>query len=58
MSTTEEAKVTLRQIGAAPEAPFDIGEAALALAPMSDVPEPTLDGFNVSGALEIHYEIR
>jgi regulator of sirC expression with transglutaminase-like and TPR domain len=32
MSTTEEAKVTLRQIGAAPEAPFEIGEAALALA--------------------------
>lgn len=32
MSITEEAKNTLRAIGAAPEMPFDIGEAALALA--------------------------
>ena len=44
MSTTEEAKNFLRAIGAAPDDPFEIGEAALALAVL-DRPRVPLDRY-------------
>ena len=43
-STSEEAKHTLREIGAAPDDPFDLGEAALALAAL-DRPRVPLDRY-------------
>lgn len=44
MSPTDEAKITLREIGADPDAPFDIAEAALALAAL-DRPRIPLDRY-------------
>ena len=44
MSPTEQAKTTLRDIGAAPDAPFEIAEAALALASL-DRPRVPLDRY-------------
>lgn len=44
MSTGEEARRTLREIGAAPDQPFDIAEAALALAAL-DRPRVSLDRY-------------
>ena len=44
MSLTEQAKTLLRDIGAAPDAPFEIAEAALALASL-DRPQVPLDRY-------------
>ncbi|NKB55714.1 MAG: tetratricopeptide repeat protein [Alphaproteobacteria bacterium] len=44
MLTSSEAKQTLREIGAAPEGPFELGEAALALAAL-DRPRVPLDRY-------------
>ncbi len=44
MSLTEQAKNLLRDIGAAPDAPFEIAEAALALASL-DRPQVSLDRY-------------